>query len=565
MNKEKLKKIAAIAAFPLVAAVGWLGVADRAAANGREVHVVNGTPNPATLRLDSEELTVGAGQTGVIYVAEGSHDASVELQGESPEAVSFVLEGSFMERFLDRSAFVINMGGRATLRWEEEEYGKRPSGRLRPSRLIFGERFIAVRDVDYALEPFPEKVNSNDDVITRTRLAVVMAAPAEIAAGFLGDDPRGLDYCELHLRPTQPDEKLLRVYTRLAQNQEATERLVAFLGKGLTPLWVPWHRAYQDANPDRLAVVAEYAARLKASPDDSNLLYLSGRIASAAEGRELYERAAKQDPKNAFARHALAVRLARTGTYAEARAHSVAACELRPGDSGMLALNHVVRFALGEFEALEGELRARQQSAPVDLATLKALLETLAAQGSLGRAREAVQGYRQEIGSRLPTDPQQLATHAELLLLDLEGKNDEVISLVQTLNSKPIGARLAFNACLDMGNTELAEKLLSNPPWTGVAGLLLGMAWERAGDSAKAATWLERGRAVLAAGSPDERVAAALLAKKDSAIDPRAVVKLSLSPAAKATVLTALGGACAKEAKRFNTSLYFPHRFLSTE
>ena len=149
------------------------------------------------------------------------------------------------------------------------------------------------------------------------------------------------------------------------------------------------------------------------------------------------------------------------------------------------------------------------------------------------------------------------------MLLDLEGKNDEVISLVQTLSSKPIGARLAFNACLDMGNTTLAEKLLSDPPWTGVAGLLLGLAWERAGDASKAKAWRERGRAVLATGSPDERKAAELLAQESVA--PAAVVALSLSPAAKAIVLTALGGACAKEAKRFNASLYFPHRFLSTE
>jgi hypothetical protein len=563
MNKEKLKKIGAIAAFPLVAVLGWVVVADRTAANGRAVHVVNGTPGPATLRLGSEELKVAPGQTGVIYVAEGAHEASVELAGEPAESVPFVLEGSALERFLDRSAFVINMGGRATLRWEEEEYGTRPSGRRRPTRMIFGDRFVALRDVDYAFEPFPEKIDSSDDVVTRTRLSVVMAEPAEIAAGFPGDAPRGLDYCELHLRPTAPDEQLLRVYTRLARGQKATGRLVAFLAKGLEPLWVPWHRAYQDANPNRSGVASEYAARLEASPDDSNLLYLCGRIAGAKSGRELYERAARQDPKNAFARHALAVRLARVGSYTEARAHSVAACELRPADPGMLALNHEIRFALGEYKPLETELRARRKAAPVDLATLKALLETLAAQGAFGRAREAVQAYRQEITSRLPGDPQQLATHAELLLLDLEGKNDEVVSLVQTLNSKRIGARLAFNACLDMGNIALAEKLLSDPPWSGVAGLLLGMAWERAGEPTKAKTWRERGRAVLAAGSPDEREAAKLLAQET--VDPAAVVALSLSPAAKATVLAALGGACANEVTRFNTFLYFPHRFLSSK
>ena len=51
------------------------------------------------------------------------------------------------------------------------------------------------------------------------------------------------------------------------------------------PVSIPWHRAYQDLQPDRAALRAEYEGLTGGSPEESSaLLYLRGRIAPRDEG-----------------------------------------------------------------------------------------------------------------------------------------------------------------------------------------------------------------------------------------------------------------------------------------
>jgi hypothetical protein len=565
----------------VLAGVGtFVVVGDRARAGARRVHVVNATAAPATVTVGDAQLKVVAGGLGELALPEGDHVASVQPEGGEAEQVAFSLSGSFMERYLDRTVFVLNVGGAATLLVESEEYGAAAAPKRQPPRILQGEPFMVVPEVDYAFAPFPETVSGAGRVVVKTRVDLLREeAGAAVKRHMDPADPAGLDLAEQKLDPAQLDEVLLADYLRRGSALGQLERVKAFLAGRLdaTPTSISWHRAYQDlvfATDDGAALAAlgeAYVAALEANPADGEkaaLSYLQGRLQrDEPRAREAsYQQAVAFDPEQPFANYALAVLLQRRGELAEAKDHAAVAAKARPGDAAMDELAFRLRFAAGEFAALKEETAGRQTEKAIDLLLLKRRVELEAALGDPAKAKLAAQAYRQRVQGLRAGDPRQLALHAELVLLDVLGQDEERRTLVARVREPIVRDRLDFQACLMTGALEAAEELHAGGRLDRGAALFLSLAWAKQGDAAQATAWRDRAAEDLAQGTPGQRGAAALLtAEAAPSLDD--VWALNLPAAGKAALLRVLadGRAPWLEASRRMASLgrTFPHRLLA--
>ncbi|RMG09970.1 MAG: hypothetical protein D6731_18515 [Planctomycetota bacterium] len=553
-----------------VGAGAWAVGGDRARASARRLFLVNGGWDPLEVSVDGEPpLELRPGSVASMALAEGTHRARVEPHGAE---LSFALEGSFFERLADRTAFVLDPSGAALLAFESEEYGPgQPQGHAPPPRLLFGEAFRRVSGVDHPFEDFPAQVSGHGETVVRTRLRLVPGPPGRALAAFPPRDPAALDYAERLLDPRREDEELLEAYLRRARALGQLSAALAVLRGKLEPvaaapegrLNVVWHRALHDllraTGGDVAALRAAYRERLQASPQDAGLHYMLGRTATdPSEKRACYERAVALDPECSWAHFALAVHAARRGEYERARPHARKAAALRPHDEAMREFAFRVRFALGEYAALEAEARARRTTAPLDLLTLRRHLEALVALGRVAEAREAVQTYRQEVRARSTGDPAQLALHAELLLDDLLGEHARRAERAAALRSERQRSWILFQTLLERGELAAAEKLL---PSVGepAAVVFLALARRRAGAGPEA---LAADRARCAQALPQ---AAACFERPDLG----ALLALPLPDTTKAALLALLdpGDPAFAEARRrlARTTRYFPYRLLEGE
>ncbi len=104
--------------------------------------------------------------------------------------------------------------------------------------------------------------------------------------GFLLDrkeSDRAMELAETWLLTRPSDEAMLQIYTATAKRLKLVSRADAYLRDRLAarPVRIEWHRAYQgmhDSSTDHSALVAKYDSLLAATPTDSALLYLRGRI-----------------------------------------------------------------------------------------------------------------------------------------------------------------------------------------------------------------------------------------------------------------------------------------------
>lgn len=243
-----------------------------------------------------------------------------------------------------------------------------------------------------------------------TQLTVLELEPAAILASFPeGTPPEELAaFAEQQLRLDPGDADLLQIYTGLMVYMKQAERCLDFLAGGLgkRPVNIEWHRMYQEVcllTGREKAMIAEYEKMQAEGPEDSALLYLLGRVvAERNKAEEYYRRAIKADAKNAYPYYAMAFHCTTRGDYSDAEGYAQDACRLKPNHLAMSELLYDIRFALGEYGKLEGELREERGKEPLDLSVQGRLLQVLMAAGLAAGAREADEAFAREVAEKAP-------------------------------------------------------------------------------------------------------------------------------------------------------------------
>jgi tetratricopeptide (TPR) repeat protein len=542
----------------------------------RTLHVVNGSPQPVTLTLDGQPaIAVASGGLQTLTLAEGTHHVS--LTGGVAQEMDFTLETGFWERFASSPLFILNAGGRAILVEETAIYSAAPSG---PGRfaLHYGQPFLSFPDVDYAFKPFPEQIRleSKQRSVAKTRVGWLEGKPVGAFYGLLQGNraSEALGFMEWYLDLHPADSECLSAYSGAALQSNSRNRASAFLaaGCGRRPVEIEWHRTYQTLRQDEPeALRKEYDGGLAAAPEDARLLYLRGRLCSSCrEARAFYERALAKDPRLAHAHHGLAYQLAGQGEWRAAREHAAAACEAEPANRGFRAGLFRARCALGEWEALEKELRAAVILPDPPALAYGELAEVLAVQRKTKEFEDLCAQYERKISGAVSPERARgavagLRSHFFYILGDFPAM--EIAMAQQDSESSAAGR---FQIAVEQLQPKQAEVLLKGSEWASAdhrAQLALSLAAQHAGDAQQAAAWRKSAADLLAKGDEDERRTAALLTASQCSLDQ--LTDLNVDAAEKALVAAVLAQRFPNQSeaflglsRRLNVSRAFPYHLL---
>jgi hypothetical protein len=195
-------------------------------AHRRELHVVNATPWPATVRVDAELVEVPPQQRVVLAPGEGSHQVQVTTPRGTDE-FEIEMRTPWSKREQARQpVFVLNVLGAALLARQEVVYGspalQAGSDYLARQQLYSGERLATVPDVDYPFGEPPTSVGSSAGATSRWQLVWIGQGlgPADVSELVTGQvlysEQRA--YLE-HQRELYPDDQqLLDALNRLEES-----------------------------------------------------------------------------------------------------------------------------------------------------------------------------------------------------------------------------------------------------------------------------------------------------------------------------------------------------------
>ncbi|MCU0289454.1 MAG: hypothetical protein MUF15_24035, partial [Acidobacteria bacterium] len=311
-----------------------------------------------------------------IKISEGKHQAEIKIKNCPTRNIKFTISDKFLDRMSNRiSTFILNIEKAAVIEWEKSQFSSDPKPDDYYSSILYvGDTFIKLPPVDYIFEKFPNTIPINEnEIVTKTRVSMLKNSPFNIADMLvLRKMPKDkiMNYMETHLE-IPPDNanlllthnlNLLYAYMELGWRANQWDRSMQFLEKGLAmrPVRVDMHCMYQEIKKGEIEIgklIARYDALLQNEPNNSSLLYLRGRLEKEKDKAFIYyDRAIAADSKNPIPYYEKIHLLACRGDLKTAKELCTKGYKLYPGCSSIEKMLYEMRFAAGEFDALEKEL-----------------------------------------------------------------------------------------------------------------------------------------------------------------------------------------------------------------
>jgi hypothetical protein len=512
------------AATVIFALVALFFIANWYLGTHQPLHVVNQLPADATVTVPGHDpLVISPGERKIIKVPEGRYSINIQVEKNPSQPVQVDISNKWYERFFSNKLFILNAAGAAVIIWEETTFSETPkSNDPYKYRLYVGESFITIDKVNYKFEPFPETISLESGTPElRTRVDIFRAAPNIMAAILVEASiapQKILTYLEAHLGIIHEDESLLGTYLILSQTGNDLQRALKFLEKELhqRPVWVEWHRFYQSARQvagQKDKLIAQYDALLQKEPENSDLLYLRGRLEPGLKlAFAYYDRAIDANSKNPHPYFAKAFHLAGNGELAAARELCDTAVRLNSNSSRMNQMFYQLRFALKEYDALEKESVSILSKSPLDWQHFQRLLEIRVAKGDNAGAAKAVKNYQRAVNKETPRDQYQFKLKSQMQLAYVKGDFDAFAKDATALEDQSLRSENLQVAYLNLGKMEEAEKLPGIKETSDAyMCLLYWLGWLEKGNTQKASPWLYQAVKKFQASSFDEKIIGELL------------------------------------------------------
>jgi tetratricopeptide (TPR) repeat protein len=547
----------------------------------RNVYVVNGLPAPLNVKIDEATMVnVPAQGHALLALAEGPHTALVQQPDVGLPRLDFELTSHWFTGTFSSPAYVIDPSRSAAVAYEEVSYA--PAGQNAPPgqhHWHVGEPFNTF-SVDYAFAPFPQQLQvKGNHPLRKSRIDQIPLTSMQVFM-LLSTSPNAaekiLPWAETYLRLSPDDQMVLFAYLHTATKQRQLERCKEFLATRLAerPVRVDWHRAWQNLRReenDDDAVIKQYDDWLAADPGNSALLYLRGRCDRDMQtALDYYERAMAADANNAYPRYAASIIWLGRGELKRAREAAEEAARLKPNDLQMKHSLNLVRFALGQYEELEQDLRGSLAAEPLAVANQEPLLSALVAQGKPDEAAKQVDAFQQQAAAQAPQQAAQWARQLRHALLYMQGKFDELSADAATPPVDNEAQIAKFQAQFELGQTIEPPAGLSPVAENEEAYLHLcqSVALSERGDQAAARTMRATAIEILQHGTRDQRDVAAVL-NNSSALSQNDLDHLPYEPRLRAIVLVAIVDASKDRdlhlldlAETLNFDRRFPYYFL---
>ena len=562
-----------------------------------------------------------------IKLPEGHYE--VKIGGAAAEKTSFDIHANYFDRWTGNPAWVLNAGGSAILVYQRVVYSKNPPPGL--FRFHYGQTFQSFDRITHPFQSLPKTVSvqSSSEQQVLTQLELYRGRPANAFIVLIKDKrpEEALQLAEWRLQQKPEDEEMIFAYVtkgptndiaRTLQHVRALDafnslvnaqrhedamalaewqlrqkpqadlldayanngttndlaRMRAFLHEGLTnrPVNIEWHRTYQSlllGRPEGEQLIKEYDDLLAAEPENSGLLYLRGRICGDhVLGTTYFERARSADAINPYPIFALAVDQTGAGNWSQAKPLLDQAIALSPGNKQFLEEWELTCIALGQFDPVEKERRAKLQADPTDWQSAFQLCDVLAGQGKNKEAKTAVDELVQANKLRYANSASAVENAARAHYLHAIGNLAELEKIERADKAKD-NKKMLFYTLIEEGRPEEAAGILTADKIDEPLTLLsASMAWRLAGNSREAEKWQDKLLRKLRSGGADSARTAALLERKFEPT-PERLSAISFALPFKAALMADLSliypsqrAALAAQARRFNIARAFPYHLV---
>ncbi len=543
MRDKSRRKYALIAAAVAVIAIG-MAARNEFVRRHRTLTVVNGFESPVIVEIEgAERLVVAPGERGTVPVKEGSGLARVT--GAVKEEIPFTVETGYFE----------------TPTPPQE-------------RFVLGERFSTFEDIDRRFEPLPQTMSvKRGQSATQTSLErwkYPVGQMVSLIAQRQGN-AAGLAAGESALAAHPDDEELLSAYSGLAINAETLTRVRENLSARLDhrPVLIYRHRAWQDAHlsPEEKAVMrGYYRDKTAAEPENSSLFYLAGRsLGDGKEAMALYEKAKSLDPGNFWPAFILGYLRMEQGRWDEARELLADAVKINPREDRAASALFRARLALGETEALAGELRGTSSRQTDRLILQRSVFAAAGNKEELHRAgQRLIQALRDD---GYPPETIRLVSYENHYMAD----DMEELEKRSTGDTSAAGLRAKLWLQLESGQPVEAEKTTLELDKMRVPAPLLECALAEllAGNESRARSALGLLiKEFIPAGGSNTREAELL--QQTAPVTPEQLDEVYIEPQQKAVLCAVLAQLhpdqkpfLLEQARRFNFERAFPYRLVA--
>ena len=536
-----------------------------------QVHVLNGTQTMYVVDIDGRQYHVPAMNMIEVGLGEGHHNVAVSEPAGLVKPTGMDIRTNFWKRPFSSRTFVLNPDRCAVVYLEEIEYSSHP----RPSsaQWFTGQSAYEFKQPNHPFTDPPAKVTVDDKngSETRTHLGMVGGLSAARIMALLEKEvgPEAAREWVSRYAPAAPED-----YSGLALLYQHIkgEKLIEALRERLSdrPLRVEWHRFYQSAvekeRPD-YDLAAEYRKLLDASPSDSALMYLYGRVLpDRRQMMDLFLRASQGPSPCEFALYALARDDLDDADFDKTLQHVRAARKIDAKNPQFAWIECEALEGLGKFDEEIAVIRAMEEHEVDDVFHVSNEVRLMVRKGDAKGAKERIESFCQEV-ARLTDNSQQTMDVARNMLeaayYDSRGDMAEYQKCLTRQDTPEARARLA----LLNGKYDEAEKALADvEPETGNYALLAALAQGKSPAVSQRA-W-KKVVELLGQGTREDRKLSQELTK-DKPPDPAVLRGWSGKPSERCIMLTALGMRYPQErdnyfrqARKLNYATGFPQRLI---
>lgn len=367
------------------------------------VHLVNGLTIPYSFLLNGEEYTLKPRERRPIYLEFGEVHVK-PIAGRVPI-------GDFAFDFTPQlvngvetdvlPVCVINPDTVAVLVKEQVTYDDGGSRLNQGVGVFIGQPVYGIEGVDFVFSPPPPRqaIQTGGDAGQKDSEKFALSfvsdmRPVEIFYKILNDVDRNSAanflFNSLTLNPHE--NELLSLVSEHLSPEDA----IGFLKSKLEvrPVLVEWHRAYQELvrnSADADGLLAEYKALLEKEPEDSALLYLTGRLSEDEEtANALFKKSMEGELSIGYGHYAYAYSLLNHGRLSEALSHARNAVNKDSENKTFTRFFDLLQEATGDCERMIAELHDRLASDPLQYQTVERLVFLLSMTERSGQANDII-------------------------------------------------------------------------------------------------------------------------------------------------------------------------------
>lgn len=526
--------------------------------NDRPVHLTNGTAAPYSVEINGTTYEIPAFTHRRITLDEGKYTLTMESRNNELKNQKFELKTPFFSRPFIETDFVLNPDHQAIIYKQKMIYSEyAPDESENPYSYYSGDLLYSFRDIDYPFYTAPKSIQiSEGSSVTKYGLGLLDEfdsewEPIDAAARVLDRSSYSKFIVDYYI-DNPNNGNALQALSAAVKNDSVIDILKPFLDD--IPVLTEAHRHYQDCmelarKDDQL--VNEYQKRLEKNPENSTLLYLTGRLLTGNEANKYYEKALNGDTPNPYAYNALAWGYTAEGDFKKALPLVEKAVSLNPDNKNFRSLYRDLLLAQKKYAKL---IEVNQKEIEISPTSYERWGEKVAFMSLSGKSSEIPQAVSQYMSvlKAEKIDTTAYLDYLNLMIAVSKNQKEKATQLCRKMGMYNfIGELLG-------GNVPTADSILSNvEDETPYNHLLLYSVAKQSGNSDIAAKSLKKTVAALENGTREEiRLAEALNGSKFSFDE---IANLDLYPSTKILVLTALGVTypdlqqrAFSEAKKFN-------------